>query len=314
MTDALTFAVNFTWDPGFRGALSVLVSVVVLCGGVFLLMATNSGVRLGFHLALTGLCAWLAVMGVVWVLYGIGPRGPAPRWEVIDVVRSNPAAATVDSRIEVARSLPLPAQLPEPLELRDESEELLAAFPPEGNDPTLGDLVGVDEELKAQINEQVDPWRVLETSNKFTGETQAVVGEALGPNGQGIFESPSDYVVLESFLTGGKLPRTDDSILARIEWKAASIINVNPDTFYAAVQLQPVIPQEARPGQAPPSPVIDESQPVYTVILERVDQHLQRLPQFIFTLAMFLATAVLAWQLHTRDKLAEAQRAAGNAA
>lgn len=314
MTDALLLAVNFTWDPGFRGILSVLVSVVVLCGGVYLILATNSGARLGFQLALTGLCAWLAVMGVVWVIYGIGPRGPAPSWEVVDVVRSDPAATSVESRLEVGRSLPLPAQLPEPVELRDASEELLAAFPPEGRDPNLGDLVGADEALKDQIDEQVGPWRILETSNKFTGETQAVVGEALGGDGQGIFESPADYVVIESFLTGGKPNREGDSMLARIQWKLESIININPDTFYAAVQLQPVIPQEARPGQAPPSPVVDESQPIYTVVLERVNQNLQRLPQFVFTLAMFLATAVLSWQLHTRDKLAEAQRAAGTAA
>jgi hypothetical protein len=314
VTDALLLAVNFTWDPGFRGILSVLVAVVVLCGGVFLIMATNSGARLGFQLALTGLTAWLAVMGVVWTLYGIGPRGPAPSWEVVDVVRSAPASGSVDSRLEIGRSLPLPAQLPDPVEVRDSSDELLAAFPPEGRDPNLGDLVSVDDELKAEINDKVDPWRILETSNKFTGETQSVVGQALGPDGQGIFSGASDYVVLESFLAGGKPNRTDDSILARLQWKAGSIVNINPDTFYAAVQLQPTIPQQARPGQAPPSPVVDETRPVYTVILERVDQNLQRLPQAVFTLAMFLATAVLAWQLHTRDKLAQAQRAAGTSA
>ena len=43
------------FDPNIRGVLVVLVGVVVLCGSVYLLLATNTGVRNGFLIALAGL-------------------------------------------------------------------------------------------------------------------------------------------------------------------------------------------------------------------------------------------------------------------
>ena len=43
------------WDPAIRGILSVLTGVVVLMGSVWLLLATNTGARLGMLLSLAGL-------------------------------------------------------------------------------------------------------------------------------------------------------------------------------------------------------------------------------------------------------------------
>jgi hypothetical protein len=308
---------EWTWDPGFRGILTVAVSVAVLMGGTWLIIATNTGARLGFLLALTAFCGWMAVMGVVWTMYGIGWKGKTPTWEVVDVVRSEPGSGAVESRIDVARSLPLPEDLDEqfgsPVEIRDASEELTTLFPPDQRDPSLGDLVSVDEELRDQINESVDPWRILETSNKYTGETQASVSAALGPDGKGFFDSSADYVVIDSYLTGGKAPRDGDGIVSRAQYKVTRTLNINPDTFYAVVQLQPAIPQTVKPGQAPPTPVRDEAAPIYSVVLERVDQGLLRRPQMLMTLFMTIVTAILCWMLHRRDKLSQAQRAAGAA-
>lgn len=303
-----------SWDPGFRGILTVAVAVTILCGSVFLILATNNGVRLGFLLALTGFCGWMFVMGIIWSMYGIGYKGKAPTWKVVDVVRSEPGSGEVVSSLPVAETLPLPDELKDPVVLRDGNDAFLAAFPADQRDPNLGDLVTVEGEgpkLKEQINEQIAPWRILETSNKYTGETQAVVSEALGSAGQNVFPNgASDYVVIDSFLVGGKTDRTDDSTIGRIRWKLGSIVNVRPEEFYAAVQLQPVIPQEAKPGQAPPTPVRDENQPIYTVVLKRVDGHLLRRPQMTMTILMGVTTAVLCYMLHRRDKLAQTQRAA----
>lgn len=308
--DALLFGIEMQWDPGFRGALTVAVSVVILCGSVALLLSTNSGARLGFMLALTGFMGWMFAMGIIWSIYGIGWVGPNPSWDVADVVRSEPGSGVVDSRLDVAQSLPLPDELPDPVELRDNDPELLAAFPPTQRDPNLGDLVTVDPDLADTINEQADPWRILETSNRYTGETQATVGEALGPNGQAIFESPAGYQVIDSYLTGGRAQRADDSIVARAVHKVTQTLEFNPPTFYAVVQLQAVIPQEPKPGQAPPTPVRDETQPIISVVLERVDTGQKRIPAFATTIFSGLTTAVLCVMLHRRDKLAQAQRAA----
>ncbi|MBP7629280.1 MAG: hypothetical protein KA758_02415 [Acidimicrobiales bacterium] len=304
----LELLAGLSWTPGFRGLLSVLVGVVVLYGSVALILGTNSGARLGFQLALTGLAGWFFVMGFIWAIYGIGYLGPAPSWKVIDTIQGPPSAPD-GARVDVAATLPLPSDLPDPVELRDADEDLLAEFPADAKDPLLGDLAGASEEVRDQINEQIDGgWVILETSNKFTGETQAATQEYLVASG--LFESTSDFVFLTGYLTGGETPRTDDSTLGRAVYEVVNTAKLGRhDPFYAAVQLQAVIPQETKPGQAPPQPVVDEDAPVVTVVLHR-DRGALRQPTIGFTIASGLVFAVLAQSLHRRDKLADKQRAA----
>lgn len=301
------------WDPGFRGILTVAVAVAILCGSVFLILATNNGARLGFLLALTGFCGWMFVLGIIWSMYGIGWKGSAPTWKLVDVVRTEPGNDQIVSSLDEADSLPLPDDLPNAVELRDGSKVFTQNYPPTQRDPKIGDLVSIDDPeavaLKDEINDQVAPWRILETSNKYTGETQAFVSTALGPDGQNVFAAASDYIVLDSFLVGGKKARTDDSILGRVKWKAGSIVNQSPPDLYAAIQLQPVIPQVAKDGQAPPTPVANKDAPVYTVILKRIQGHHLRRNAIGMTILMGVATAVLCSMLHRRDKLAQVQRA-----
>lgn len=295
----------FTWNPGFKGILTVVVAVAILCGGVALILGTNSGARLGFLIAISGLFGWFFVMGIIWSIYGIGPKGAAPSWKLVDTVSGSPAS----SRVTVAGSLPLPDDLPDPVDTRDASEQLSEEFPATERDPSLGDLVTVDAPLRDAVDDQVGPWKILETSNKYTGETQSVVSEALGPEGQGVFASATDYVFIDSFVTGGKTGRTDNSILGRIQYKFTSALELGNKPLYAAVQLQPVIPQETPEGQAPPLPVANPDAPVYTAILER-DRGALRLPSIMFTIATGLVFALTANMLHRRDQLATAQRAA----
>lgn len=298
-------AADFTWDPGFKGILTVAVAVAVLCGSVALIVGTNTGARLGFLIALTGLFGWFFVMGIVWATYGIGYIGESPSWQVIDVTTGDPAS----SRVPVADALLEPEDLPDPVEVRDADPELIAEYPQEARDPNLGDLVIVDENLQEAINDQVGPWKILASSNGYSGETQATVAEALGPDDQAIFTGPEDYIVLDGFITGGKKGRSDDSIVSRILYKFTSALEFDNEPLYAAVQLQPVIPQEAAPGEAPPAPVANEEAPVYTAVLER-DRGTRRLPSTLFTVATGLIFVVCASALHRRDKLAQTQRAA----
>lgn len=297
---------SLTWDPGFKGLLTVAVAVAVLCGGVALILSTNSGARLGFLIALTGLFGWFFVMGIIWAIYGIGYKGPAPTWKVVDYTTASPSS----SKIAVADTLPLPSDLPDAVEVRNSSPELLKEYPAEGKDPNLGDLVTIDTQLEDQINAGLGPWKILPTSNKFTGESQSVVGEYLGPDDAAVFAGgASDYVVLDSFITGGKKGRSDNSVIGRITYKFTSTVEFDNPNLYTAVQLQPVIPQVTKDGQAPPLPVANADAPVYTVILER-DRGALRLPSIVFTIFSGLIFAVTANMLHRRDKLASAQRAA----
>jgi len=60
--------------------LYVFLAVVILCGSGFLILSTNLGSRLGFQVAAAGLTGFLVIIGSVWWVYGIGPKGQAPTW------------------------------------------------------------------------------------------------------------------------------------------------------------------------------------------------------------------------------------------
>ena len=63
------------WEPEIRGISSSSSASVVLCGSVYLILATNLGSRLGFLVALAALFGWLMLMGIIWWVYGIGLKG-----------------------------------------------------------------------------------------------------------------------------------------------------------------------------------------------------------------------------------------------
>ena len=51
---------------------------------MYLVLATNLGARLGFLVALAGLAGWMALMGFIWMIYGIGLKGQDPTWHAVE--------------------------------------------------------------------------------------------------------------------------------------------------------------------------------------------------------------------------------------
>ena len=68
------------WDPTIRGVLFPAIMFLILCGSSYMILATNIGNRLGFLVASAAFWGWLALMSIAWMIYGIGPKGPAPSW------------------------------------------------------------------------------------------------------------------------------------------------------------------------------------------------------------------------------------------
>ncbi len=79
----------FSWEPQIKGALYVLIAIVVLPGSAYLLLMTNVGSRLGIQLAAAGFFGWMTVLGGVWWVYGKGPVGVSPTWKANTVVVGN---------------------------------------------------------------------------------------------------------------------------------------------------------------------------------------------------------------------------------
>ncbi len=89
-----TLLASIDWDPFVRGLLIVILAVLVLPGSVYLLLATNTGVRVGFLLAAAGLSGWFVIMGAVWAVFGIGIPGRVPGWKVQEIISGDVREST----------------------------------------------------------------------------------------------------------------------------------------------------------------------------------------------------------------------------
>jgi hypothetical protein len=110
---ALITDFGITWHPGLRGVLVVVVGIVVLVGSIYAILATNLGGRLGFLVTVAGLAGWMALMGFVWALYGIGYKGEAPHWVIEEVYTSASADDLSGTQLTKAHDLSDWEELPD---------------------------------------------------------------------------------------------------------------------------------------------------------------------------------------------------------
>lgn len=326
-TTASTLAA-IAWDPEIRNVLGVLVGVIVLAGSVYLLVGTNVGLRGGLLVSLAALFGWTTMMGFVWWLYAgqgiIGMQGRPASWHVEELNYSPDDYSGLAGTIQTeAHRLTALEELPTAQELLEEDPALLEAIlPPELFEPgaedelearteniTLGQIIEVEPELAEQYEDALDGWHLLPQSDRQRGDAAATADAFLGPDGRGLFESASDYLLLDVFSFGGKPQREDNDIWSRITHKVESIVDFRHPPHYAVVQVQPVVPVEAVPGEAPPPPELDEDAPIVSVVLVR-DLGDRRLPAFVTMTSSALLFALFCWMLHRRDARIAAARAA----
>jgi len=102
------------FDPTVRGILVVVVGVTVLMGSIFMILSTNSGVRVGFLIAASALFGWMFLMGSIWVVYGIGLKGRDPAWMATDInySRTTDVPGVPDlAKLPAEEDLPVPETL-----------------------------------------------------------------------------------------------------------------------------------------------------------------------------------------------------------
>ena len=318
------------WDPEIRGALAVLTGVAVLVGSVWLLLTTNSGARLATLLTLAGLFGWMAIMGSIWWVYGVGWVGEAPSWNTIEInqtVGGGPIAlADLDTAAQVPTDPGYSAQelaeaLGSELALADFGEVTADDLAPETieglSDDDIAAVVASENQRRslAQITDlaAVDPevvdqaidegfldfgdWELLATSE--SGDAQAQASADLLEEGE--FAGTGDFIFLNAYEIGGKPTLPDDpNRWDRIyRWFANAARITNPPR-YVVVQAQAVIEQATIPGQAPPRAIADPDAPVVSVIMERDIGNL-RLPPFMVMVGSTLIFLVLCYMLHVRD-------------
>lgn len=218
-----------SWDPYIIGVLSVLISVVMLCGSVYLLLATNTGVRLGFLLAWTGFFGYMVLLGLTWWVYAIGLIGDAPVWEVDETLQGDGLAFAQEEEVRLLPAVPV------------------------GESVTLP--IGAED------------WNVLADDDPARGEALSIANETLAedPLLVELFGQPGaeDFIVSAVFQTGGdRYPSIfgyDGKPLGWFGEPNRLVIQGQPATQAAALDL----------NAAPPPRVADPDQPVISVVLTR---------------------------------------------
>jgi hypothetical protein len=306
------------FDPAIRGILVTLVGLVVLGGSVYLLLATNMGARGGFLIAMAALTGWCFSMGIFWWIYGIGMIGRMPTWEEREVNFDRSVATATPNVDQLPDSDPQTGVLPTPVELLEafeaenpEVREQIEATEGEGFTPdSLTQVVTLVPELKVELEEQLNGWRILPESDARRGEAVASADAALAEGAVfGDGTSPSSYTVKDVFIFGGKEAAEPETVpgergLLEQAWnRVQTALQIKNPPQYAAITVQKNVVQEVAPGEAPPPAQIDESASTVTVVFERNLGNRRMIP-FLFTLFMGVLFFTFCWMLHTRDKRA----------
>jgi hypothetical protein len=262
-------AVN--WSPAIRGYLIVIISVTVFCGSIYMILGTNLGARLGFLIAATGLAGWMAMMGVVWMVYGIGLKGKEPTWKFKEIVVGK--------------------------EMLGESKYAVSRDPaiPDNTTPGL----------------KVNGWTRLADDNGGRGQAIAAADEVIQIEAKALKAGEYDPVAVYDFggERWPMYTKSKVSFGGRKfgDWNMDYFAFFHK-AHYVLVQVQPVVKQATEPGKAPPKVIRNDKVPSYFVLMER-DLGNKRRPAFLITLGSSLLFALFALSLHKREEVVTRNRA-----
>ena len=285
-----------SWDPVLTGYLAVIIGIAVLCGSVYLLLATNLGVRLGFLVAWTGLWGWMLLMSIVWWVFGIGWIGSQPGWNVLQVT-SSPATVLVDE-VQQLEGIPVDQSPPGWIEIvvkeksDEDAEEIV--------DPDIVQAQAFAADARSAADGHVvcdgaDPRRLLAVNSC-------------------LFSAADQYKTYRVLIRGGERYRPagiPDNVITQY------FLPSRGKPHYAVVQIQPYQQRvEIDPNLfgddgkiVVPDPQIDENEPVYSVVLVR-DHGSVRLRPALLTIFSALLFGLGCYHLHRRDQAIWAVREA----
>ncbi len=263
------------WDPTLTGYLAVLLGVLVLCGSVYMLLATNLGLRLGFLVAWTGLWSWSFLMGAIWWVFGIGWHGQIPTWQVSHVA-TDPAAVPIEEVQQLSN------------DVSATPDEWVVVVEPDAISAADGHIVCADDDVR-----RLEPV----SSCRFRFTTQYTVHRVLETGG----ERYRPLGIPDNVFTQYFIPSRGRPHYAVVQLQAnETAVEVDANLLDAdgAVIL-------------PPS-AIDEAQPILSVVLYR-DQGSLRLRPALVTIFSGLLFALGCYHLHRRDQAVWAVREAAGA-
>ncbi len=260
-----TALLAINWEPELRGVLTVIIGTAVWMGSVYLIVGTNVGARLGLLVSLAGLMGWMALMGAVWWIYGIGLKGDAPSWvqvegrTVIQDVRLLHEAGVLDEQI--------PADATDP----DTASSAVAAA------------------LTAQGWQQVDPSAPEYGQAQSAAEVFLIDEEAF---------AAGEYAVTAVYEVDPPHESAYPKLFGRDELDFLAFWH---KPYYTLVEVAPYTPVFTEPGRAPVRPEINPDAPREYVYMIR-HRGARREPAAYITIGSTAAFLALCWMLHRRDR------------
>jgi hypothetical protein len=262
----LSTLIAVNWEPELRGILTVMIGTAVWMGSIYLILGTNLGARLGFLVALTGLAGWLALMGGVWWIYGIGLKGDDASWQPVQ-------GRTVIQEVDLLYQAGV---LDEPIDVTADS------------DPA---------EASAAVAEQLDRqgWEEVDQAAPEFGQAQASAEVFLEE--EGAFE-PGDFAVTAIFEVNPPAESAYPKLGPNGEFDQIAFFH---KPYYALVEVAPYEPLLEEPGRAPTPPEVDENRQRQYVYMIR-DLGSLREPAAYITIGSTIAFLGLCFLLHRRDR------------
>ena len=262
----LSTILAINWEPELRGILTVIIGTIVWMGSIYLILGTNLGARLGFLITLTGLVGWIALMGIVWWIYGIGLKGDAPAWTQVQ-------GRTVIQEVDLLYQAGV---LDEPISVTSQTDPAEAA-------------AAVETRLLSQ------GWTRVEDSAPEFGQAEASAGvflEEEGAFGPGEFDVTAVYEV----------DPPEESAYPKLgpngEFDQIAFFH---KPYYTLVEVAPFSPLLGEPGRAPTASEVDTTRQRQYVYMVRDLGSLRQPASYIAigSTIMFLAMCFL---LHRRDR------------
>ena len=207
------------WEPEIRGALTVIIAIVVLCGSLYLILATNLGARLAILVALAGLSGWIMLMGLIWMIYGIGLKGPEPSWVAV------PGRTVLQDDSALFQASVLQTQ---------------TDVPP-GSTPSESAQIVRDQFI-------AEGWAPLPEDDPSFGQAAASASGFLEESGA---FAAGQFTPVAVYDTGGeRWPLINESL---------DFLAFRHDPHYVVVEVAPLVETHTEPGRAPTPAEIDET-------------------------------------------------------
>lgn len=254
------------WEPELRGILTVILGTIVWMGSIYLILGTNLGARLGFLVTLTGLFGWLALMGAIWWVYGIGLKGDDASWQQVE-------GSTV---IQDVGLLDEAGVLDDPIEVGDDA---------------------TSEEAAAALRDEMtrEGWTVVDASAPEFGQAQASAEVFLGE--EGAYDAGT-YLVSAVYEIDPPADSAWPKLGTNGEFDQIAFFH---KPYYTLVEVVPYEPVLTEPGRAPVAPETDDSKPRTYVFMIR-DLGSLREPAAYITIGSTITFLALCWLLHRRDR------------